>query len=143
MSKFVQCDVKSSQRLGKLADVGLIAQRYALDLQGNLQKLEVRTWVTQRRMAKAVDFSWKSGVWYTIRLQVVNQDGKAIVRAKAWPRDSEEPAQWNVTAVDEMPHTQGSPGFYGSARDADYMSDNVKVYANPYRIRRDKKLRNG
>jgi len=126
----IQCDVKGTRRNDKLPDMGLIAQGYALDLQGSLQKFEVRTWVTQRRIARDVDFSWKPGVWYTLKLQVAGEDGKAIVRGKAWPRDQQEPAQWHVTAVDASPNTAGSPGFYGNARDAIYMIDNVTVAPN-------------
>ena len=48
----IQADVRGSEVDGKLPDIGLIAQGYTLDLQGADQKLEVRTWVTQRRMAR-------------------------------------------------------------------------------------------
>jgi len=124
----VQCDAKAYTWNDKMPDMGLIAQGYALDLQGQSQLVEVRTWVTQRRMAQAADYAWKPGIWYTLKLHVATADGKAVVRGKAWPRESEEPAEWTVVATDESPNMNGAPGFYGNARDVEFLIDNVKVY---------------
>jgi len=126
----IQCDVKAYTYNEKMPDAGLIAQGYALDLQGASQLVEVRTWVTQRRIAQATDYSWKPGVWYTLKLQVATADGKAHIRGKVWPRDSNEPADWTVETVDQSPNLQGSPGMYGNARDVEYLIDNVIVHDN-------------
>jgi hypothetical protein len=41
----------------------LIAQGYALDLQGAHQQLQIRTWTTELRMAQTVNFDWQPDRW--------------------------------------------------------------------------------
>jgi hypothetical protein len=121
----------------KLPDIGLIAQGYTLDLQGESQKFEIRTWVPQRRMAKAIDFAWKPDVWYTMKLQAQVVETKesptgrrGILSAKIWPRGEAEPKEWTLQATDDSPNLSGSPGLYGNAKDAELYLDNIRVYAN-------------
>jgi hypothetical protein len=70
-------------------------------------------------------------VWYTLKFQSENQNGKVVLRGKVWPREEKEPAQWMIEAVDETPNVMGSPGLFGNAQDAEIFIDNLKVYANP------------
>jgi hypothetical protein len=116
---------------GPMPDMGVIAQGYTLDLMGNAQQLQVRSWDSMRRMARETPVSWDRGVWYTLKLQAAVDDGKAVLRGKVWPRDEEEPDQWQLEATDETPVRQGSPGLYGDARNAEIFIDNVRVYPNP------------
>ena len=67
-------------------DMGLIAGRYILDMQGNHQRLQVRSWTSDLRMAKTIDFAWETDVWYTAKLRVDVEDGQAVVRGKVWKR---------------------------------------------------------
>ncbi len=92
--------------------------------------MQIRTWVTQERMAREAAFAWKPGVWYTIKLQASNDGDKAVLRAKVWPRDSQEPAQWTLTAEDPSPNRIGAPGFFGNAKDTEFYVDNVVVTPN-------------
>ncbi|MEZ6066858.1 MAG: hypothetical protein R3B90_14395 [Planctomycetaceae bacterium] len=126
----IQADVYAPNKLDRLPDIGLIAQRYTVDLQGASQKLQIRTWPPQLRMAQTEDFSWKSDTWYTVKLRASNEGGKAVLRAKVWPRGEAEPAAWACVAEDTVPNEIGSPGFYGNAKDAEIMYDNVTVTAN-------------
>jgi hypothetical protein len=126
----IQADVMGSVVDGKLPDIGLIAQGYTLDLQGADQKLQVRTWVTQRRMARTIDFPWKPNTWYTMKLRASVEDGKAVLKGKVWPRDAEEPSEWSVEATDESPNVSGSPGLFGNAKDAELFLDNIHVTPN-------------
>ena len=116
----VTADVRAGEgEGGKLPDMGVIAQRYTLDLMGQSQQLQVRTWAAQLRMAKSTKLSWQAGVWYTLKLKVSNQDdGTALVQGKAWPRDETEPNEWTVTATDASPNRLGSPGLFGNATNA-------------------------
>ena len=118
----------------KMPDIGLIAQRYTLDLMGAYQKLQIRSWVPVMRMAKSVDFSWSPDVWYRMKFSVTTeeQDGqmRALLRGKVWPRDQEEPTAWTIEAIDESPNLNGSPGLYGNAKDAELYLDNIRVYPN-------------
>jgi outer membrane protein assembly factor BamB len=133
----IQADVRGAITDNKMPDIGLIAQGYTLDLQGASQKFEIRTWVTQRRIAKAIDYAWKPDTWYTMKLQaqVVDAAGtptgkRAILKGKIWPRDEEEPDDWTLTVTDDSPNLSGSPGLYGNAKDAEIFLDNIRVYAN-------------
>ncbi len=127
----IQADFMATEKGGRLPDMGLINQRYTLDLQG-AQKLEIRSWTSrlELRFAKKVDFSWKAGIWYTMKFQGDTKDGKATLRGKVWERGTAEPAEWNIEATDATPNVNGSPGLFGNASDAEFYLDNVQVTAN-------------
>lgn len=126
----IQADVRGAKKLDKLPDIGIVAQGYTLDLKGEHQELEIRTWDAQLRMARQVPFPWKEDQWYTLKLRASLEDGKAVLRGKAWPRDEPEPDAWTVEAIDESPNRTGSPGLYGNAKDAEIFLDNIVVAPN-------------
>ena len=126
----IQADVMGARKDGKMPDVGLIGQRYTLDLMGASQQLQIRTWPPQLRMAKTVPFKWEPNVWYTIKMKTAVEDGKSVLRGKVWKRGAEEPKEWLVEAVDESPNVIGSPGLFGNAKDAEVFYDNIRVNAN-------------
>ena len=126
----IQADVRGDITNEKMPDIGLIAQGYTLALMGAHQKLQVRTWVTQERMARSVPFAWEPNKWYTIKLQAANAGDKVVVRGKVWPRGEPEPTAWTVEATDDSPNVQGSPGLYGDANDAEITLDNIRVFPN-------------
>jgi hypothetical protein len=127
----VQADFRASERNGKKPDMGLINQRYTLALNAS-QELQVRSWTSrlELRFAKTVPFAWQADVWYTMKFQSENADGRAILRGKVWPRDTAEPTAWSIEAADATPNTTGSPGMFGNASDAEFYIDNVQVDAN-------------
>ncbi|NND99249.1 MAG: PQQ-like beta-propeller repeat protein [Pirellulaceae bacterium] len=126
----VTADVRSGAG-EKLPDMGVIGQRYTLDLMGESQKLQVRSWAAQLRMAQSAPYVWDRGRWYTVKLRVANQaDGTALVQGKVWPRDDVEPTQWTVTATDTSPNQMGSPGLFGNATNAEIFIDHVTVTSN-------------
>lgn len=126
----IEADVMGAEKDGKLPDMGLIGQRYTIDLMGANQELQIRTWPPQLRMAKSVPFAWKADVWYRLKMQASVENGKAVLRGKVWERDKEEPADWMLEATDESPNVIGSPGLFGNAKDAEIFYDNIKVYNN-------------
>ena len=129
----IQADVHGAFQNGKLPDIGLLAQGYALDLQGARQSLQIRSWVSSElRMAKTVDFAWSPDTWYTMKLRAGVEDGKAVLRGKVWPQGQPEPDQWTVQATDESPNLSGSPGLWGIAKDAEIYFDNIKVEENTF-----------
>ncbi|MCA9009650.1 MAG: PQQ-binding-like beta-propeller repeat protein [Planctomycetaceae bacterium] len=127
----IQADFKATDTNGRLPDMGLINQRYTLDLQG-AQRLQVRSWVArlELRFAKTININWSAGKWYTMKFQSENSDGKVILRGKVWLRDEPEPKDWQIEAVDATPNTTGSPGLFGNATDSEFFIDNVQVTAN-------------
>lgn len=135
----IQADVKGALQNNQMPDIGLIAQGYVLDLQGAAQKLQIRTWGPQLRMARTVDYDWKPNVWFTMKFKastedVKGEDGKVSVQAalqgKVWPKGGDEPAEWTIEARDASPNTQGSPGLFGVAKAAELYLDNIKVTPN-------------
>jgi outer membrane protein assembly factor BamB len=126
----VEADVLSSERRRQMGDGGVIAQRYALVLFGNAQKLELHPWQANPARTVEVPFAWKAETWYRVKLRVDNRkDGTTQVRGKAWPAAEPEPAAWAIDHVDRMPHRQGAAGIYADAS-AEVFVDNVKVTAN-------------
>ena len=81
-------------------------------------------------MATTIDFPWQPNTWYVMKLQASNEEGKAVLRGKVWPRGEDEPDQWTITAIDEVPNVAGSPGLFGNAKDAEIHLDNITVSAN-------------
>jgi outer membrane protein assembly factor BamB len=145
----IQADVRGSQKNGKMPDIGLIAQRYTLDLMGQnqqlgqqqaegesaekiaKQQLQIRTWPpVLSRMGKTMPFEWKPDTWYTLKFQASNQGSKAVLRGKVWQRGTPEPKEWTIEAEDIAPNKTGSPGLYGNATNAEIFLDNITVTPN-------------
>ncbi len=122
----VQVDFKGTQEGRRRPDAGVINGGYTLDLQGNHQRLEVRSWAAELRMMQRIDYAWDMDRWYTMKLRVDQAEGKAIIRGKVWPRDEAEPGDWTLVVEDTLPIETGSPGLYGYAP-VDIYYDNVKV----------------
>ena len=123
----IQADLMGTQNKRRRPDMGLIAHRYILDLQGIHQRLEIRSWSSDLRMAKRIDFPWEMGTWYTAKMKVDIQGDKAIVRGKVWKTGDPEPNAWTIEAEDPLPIREGSPGLYGYSPAMIYY-DNVKVW---------------
>ncbi len=126
----IQADVQGTSKQGKMPDIGLINQRYTMELQGASQKLQIRSWSTQLRMASTIDMAWQPDVWYTMKFTCRLTDGKAHLQGKLWPRAEAEPAEWTIEAWDEVPNRHGSPGLFGNAKDAEFYLDNLHITPN-------------
>ena len=125
----IEADVMGAQKGRRKTDVGLIAGGYTLDLMGNHQRIQLRSWPSEERMAQEVDFAWEMGAWYHMKLRVDVSEDKALVRGKVWPVAATEPADWSITVEDPLPIAGGSPGLVGYSP-ADVYYDNVKVTVN-------------
>ena len=116
-----------------MTDSGVVNSGYTLDLQGAHQRIQVRSWASERRMMQQFPFEWEVGVWYTLKLRVdyegSGENRKAVIRGKVWKRTDPEPADWTVTVEDPLPIESGSPGLYTFAPVESYF-DNVKVMVN-------------
>ena len=126
----IEADVQGAVSNDKLPDIGLIAHGYTMDLQGENQRLQIRSWVPQLRMAKTIDFPWQPNQWYHMKFRAGVKDGKAVLQGKVWLRDKEEPAEWTIEASDDVPNLSGSPGLFGNAKDAEIYLDNIQVTEN-------------
>ena len=125
----IQVDGRGTLAKRRRPDIGVIAAGYTLDLQGNAQKLQIRSWAAELRIAQEVDFEWEMDTWYTLKLSVDHERGKAIVRGKAWKTGDPEPEAWTLSVEDPFPVPSGGPGLIGYAP-ADVYYDNLKVWVN-------------
>ena len=125
----IEADVMGGQVKRRRTDVGLLNSGYTLDLLGNHQRLEVRAWTAERRMAQAVDFPWEMGVWYRMKFEVRVKQGRGVVRGKVWKRGEDEPREWTLSVEDPHPVESGSPGLTGYSP-AEVFYDNIKVTVN-------------
>lgn len=127
----IQAEMMGQTMNGKIPDMGVIAQGYTLEMQGEHQKLYLSSWMSHDfRTHAEVSFKWEARTWYVIKMKVANQDGKAIVSGKVWPKSSPEPDEWNIQMADDAPNLQGSPGLFGNATNAEVFIDNVSVTPN-------------
>jgi outer membrane protein assembly factor BamB len=95
-----------------LPDMGLINSRYSLALDGNKQKLFLRSWEARRRVDKTIDFPWRPYTWYSFKLTISYEGDKAMVRGKVWQKGTDEPAAWTVEIEDPSPNRNGAPALY-------------------------------
>lgn len=135
----ISADVRGARMSEQLPDIGLTNHGYVLDLMGESQQLQLRTWSAQNRLALAneastIDFPWKEDTWYRMKFRVDIESeppaAVAVLRGKVWPRDEPEPKEWTITARDEAPNLAASPGLYGNAKVAELYLDNVEVTPN-------------
>jgi len=92
--------------------VGVVNQRYIIALDGNRRELTVHS--NHDRFRHAVPFVARAGVWMHLKTRVdVDDDGRGTIRAKAWPKGSDEPTDWTLVATHESAHRHGAPGLFG------------------------------
>lgn len=127
----VQADFQGTIQNNLRPDMGLINQRYTLDLMGKDQ-LQIRSWTPrlELRFAKTVPFEWQPNQWYRMKFQSETTAGAVTLRGKVWERGEPEPDQWSIEASDATPNRNGSPGMFGNATNAEFYVDNVEVYPN-------------
>jgi outer membrane protein assembly factor BamB len=124
-------DVMSAGSRRNMSNVGVINQRYVINLVGNWQQLEVLS--NQERVKVGVPFKWSPNEWYRIKSRVdVAADGSGVVRAKAWKRGEPEPEAWLLEVPHKHAHRQGAPGLYGFALQGQFpvYIDNIEVTPN-------------
>lgn len=130
----IQTDAMGAIKNGKLPDLGVIAQRYRLEMRGASQELVLYSWYAHEQRYVKQKFEWQPNVWYTLKLSASyeDRDGEsvAILKGKVWPRDEEEPADWTITWEDTPANESGSPGLFGNAKDAEIFYDNIVVTPN-------------
>ncbi|MFQ5792224.1 MAG: PQQ-binding-like beta-propeller repeat protein, partial [Acidobacteriota bacterium] len=126
----VSVDIRATEKRRQMGNAGVLAQRYALVLFGNHQRLELHSWQPETARTVRTPFDWKADTWYRVKLQVENlPSGSARARGKAWLRSEPEPSEWTLERIDPIPNRQGSPGIYADAP-SDIYFDNLEVTAN-------------
>jgi hypothetical protein len=134
----IECDVMGTQVGKDMPDMGIVANRYSLYLAGNIQKLRLNTWSALPRVDRTIEFPWKPGTWYSLKLTTEVKGGKAVVKGKIWERGQAEPKKWTVELEDDYPNEVGAPALYGYVQGipegggpgTDIYYDNVRITAN-------------
>lgn len=108
----IQCDMVAKRVKDQIGDMGVVANRYTLYLQGDLQQFRLVSWGGLLRIDQTISYPWTDNVWYTLKLSVTQQGNDALVRGKIWQKDSPEPAQWTLEVVDKAPNLNGAAGIY-------------------------------
>jgi outer membrane protein assembly factor BamB len=127
----IAADVMSDGNKRIMSNVGVINQRYVINLVGNYKQLEVLS--NQDRIKVAVPFPMQPKTWYRIESRVdVAPDGSGVVRAKAWKRDEPKPENWTIEVPHEHAHPHGAAGVYGFALQNQFpvYIDNISVTPN-------------
>jgi outer membrane protein assembly factor BamB len=125
----VQADVKGTQNGRRRSDGGLIANGYVLELMGNHQRLELRSWESMLRIDQKAAFAWEVDTWYTMKLRVETTGEQARIQGKVWPKGEPEPTAWTLEATDPHPIQKGSPGLTGYSP-AELFFDNLTITGN-------------
>lgn len=126
----IEIDLLSEGNKRKMSEVGVVNQRYLINLKGNAQVLEVSS--NQELLRQSVPFKWAPNEWYHLKARVdVAKDGTGVIRAKAYKRGDPEPEAWNIEVPHKIAHQQGSPGLYGfTPQEQRAWIDNVTVVSN-------------
>ena len=125
----MQVDVMSEKLKRKISDIGLINSGYTIDLMGTRQKIEIRSWMSEVRMAKNVTFRWQPDTWYTIKFSVDATGDKAMVKAKVWKKSDRETNEWTLKVEEPLPIHKGAPGMHAFSKTNVYF-DNLKIINN-------------
>jgi outer membrane protein assembly factor BamB len=126
----IEADVMSEGNKRKMSTVGVINQRYRINLKGNEQVLETTS--NEELLHVAVPFHWLPNEWYRLKARVdVAPDGSGVVRGKAWKKGDPEPDAWTSEVPFKHVNLNGCPGLFGfSPQNMRVFIDNVAVTAN-------------
>ena len=125
----IEADLRATKKGRRMPDLGLINGGYTLDLMGNHQRLQLRSWASELAFSRTIDFAWEADAWYRMKLRVDVEAERSVARGKVWKKGEPEPGEWTIVYEDEAGIPSGAPGVYGdSSVDIDY--DNLKVVVN-------------
>lgn len=124
----LEADVMTDGNRRVKSTVGLVNQRYLITMVGNRNLIEVTS--NHDRLKESVSFPVKANTWYHLKTHVkANDDGSGEVRAKAWPKDEDEPADWTIKVPVKDVHPKGSAGVFAFSPQAQkrVFLDNIEI----------------
>ena len=68
----------------------------------------------EEEVVASMPFTWESGSWTELMLQVVPVGTKWVVRGKAWKHGTTEPKDWSVTHEETVEPRSGQAAAFGS-----------------------------
>jgi outer membrane protein assembly factor BamB len=127
----VEADVMSEGNRRNMSSIGLVNQRYLIQLKGNHQEIEIQS--NHERVKHSAPFAWRANTWYRLKTQCVNNDdGSVTIRGKAWPRGETEPADWTIEYTHANGLRHGAAGLFGFSFNDRFrvFLDNLAAYPN-------------
>lgn len=65
-------------------------------------------------LKNSIPYSWKSGKWVTIKMQVIKvKDGAWKIQGKVWSEDEKEPAAWTISIDEKEQPVDGRATIWG------------------------------
>jgi outer membrane protein assembly factor BamB len=139
----IEADVQGLMAGSDMPDVGIVANRYTLMLAGNVQKLRIVAWDPLPRIDKTIQYEWKPGVWYRMKMTTEIAGGKGTIRGKVWPADAKEPANWTIEVTDSRPMDHGSAALYAYVTGVQDKRPGTEVYFDNVKITPNKAAKTG
>jgi hypothetical protein len=129
----IEADIQGTKVGAELPDMGIVANRYTLLLEGNNGKLRLVSWDALPRVDQTVPFKIEPDVWYRFKLTVEATGDKGTIKGKAWRKDKDEPTDWLILH-DPRPNTEGAPALYGYVKGITDTQPGTEIYYDNVRI---------
>ena len=136
----IQCDLYATEVGGKLPDMGIVANRYTLILDGKTdpttEKRTVRlaSWDARPRVNVAIPYNWQKDTWYTAKLIVVVGDKTAKCYGKVWPKGENEPQAWTCEYEDVSPNRNGAAALFGYISNSSATRPGSEIYYDNLKV---------
>jgi hypothetical protein len=126
----VEADIMTEGNKRKMAEIGMVNQRYLINLKGNAQALEVTS--NQELFKQSVPFKVSPNEWYHLKTRVdVAADGSGVIRGKVWKKADPEPDAWTIEVPHKHANEEGSPGLFAfTPQEQRAWIDNIVVTPN-------------
>jgi outer membrane protein assembly factor BamB len=128
----LEADVMTDGNRRIMSNVGLVNQRYLINVAANNRILEVTS--NHERLKASVPFEAAPNTWYRLKTRVdADKSGPGgTVRAKVWPKAEAEPAQWTIEVKVPKVHAHGAPGVFAFSPQSlrRVFIDNLSITAN-------------
>lgn len=127
-----EADVMTDGTRRIMSNVGLVNQRYLIQLAANSRILEVSS--NHERVKESVPFEAQPNTWYRLKTRVdADKTGEGgVVRAKVWKRGEAEPDKWTIEVKQEKIHREGGPAVFAFSPQSQkrVFIDNLSITAN-------------
>ena len=127
-----EADVLTDGNRRVMSNVGLVNQRYLIQLAANSRILEVTS--NHERLKESVPFEVAANTWYRLKTRVdADASGEGgVIRGKAWKKGEPEPAKWTIEVRVPKLHREGAPAVFAFSPQSQkrVFIDNLSLTAN-------------
>ena len=136
----IECDLYGTEVGDKLPDMGIIAERYTLSLDGKTdpvndkRTIRLTSWDARPRVNVLIPYNWQKNTWYTARLKIVQGDKTCKCYGKVWPKAEKEPEAWTVEYEDVSPNRTGAAAVFGYISNASATREGSEIYYDNLKV---------